>query len=243
MKKKEGVSIKKLNFQIVSNIALIIASVILGIILCFDAFKMNGELKALRKEYNEYKKSAEEQITLLSDKLNSLSDEYDDLSELTVNELLEYIEPLKELDKQEYMNQYKKIVEKYGTSEEKGLSLYDEYSEEQINIMCRCIETEVYQCSFDAKVNIANVIFNRIKDNKFPSDPYSVITAKNQFAYHRTKISEDTLLALEYAYIHGDTTNQAIAFRSDCGNETWGGWKLCHYDGYHWFYNYEGRSL
>lgn len=187
-------------------------------------------------DYNSYKVSSEERICIMVERIETLTTEYEKLSTTTMEEMLTYIEPLKEFDKEEYMRQYQRIVEKYGSLEQKGIRLYDDYTAEEIEIMCKCIETEVYQCPFDAKVNVANVIFNRIESEKFPNDPYSVITAKNQFAYHRSNISEDTLLALEYAYLIEDTTNNAIAFKSDCGSKKFGDWNLCHYDGYHWFY-------
>lgn len=119
---------------------------------------------------------------------------------------------------------------------EQKLEIYKEYTKDEIDIMCRCIETETYQCPFEAKVNVANVIFNRINNEIFPNDAVSVITAANQFAYHRSNISEDTLLALEYAYLNEDTTNGAIAFRSDSQQSHWGQWELCHNDGFHCFY-------
>lgn len=223
--------------NIITNIILIFACIVLGLVLSMRTIKIRDMMNQTKVDYNSYKSSAEERIDIMANRIEVLTEEYNKLSDATMEEMLSYIEPLKKLDKKEYMTQYQRIIEKYGNLEQKGLGIYEEYTAEEIEIMCRCIETEVYQCPFDAKVNVANVIFNRIESEKFPNDPHSVITAKNQFAYHRNNISEDTLLALEYAYLTEDTTNNAIAFRSDCSPENWGGWNLCHYDGYHWFYN------
>ena len=111
------------------------------------------------------------------------------------------------------------------------------FGKEQINIICRCIETEAYGAHFDGKVNVACVILKRIESDKFPSDPISVIKESNQFAYGRTNISEDTLLALEYAFMIGsEETNNCIGFRSDKKVENWNDWEYSYYDGVHWFY-------
>lgn len=170
----------------------------------------------------------------MTDEIEFLNEENERNSELIIEELLYYIEPLKELDKELYMEKYREIIDKYGTG---IIKINDTYTEEELNLMYRCIETETYQCPIDAKINVANVIFNRVNDEKFGNDITSVITAKNQFAYGRKNISESTILAVEYAFYNEDTTNNAIAFRSDCSPENWSGWKKCYYDGYHSFYS------
>lgn len=114
--------------------------------------------------------------------------------------------------------------------------LYERFSEYEINMMCRCIETEVFECSFEQKVNIANVIFNRLKSDEFPNDVVSIITSPKQFAYFRTYINSDTIEALEYAYANGDTTNGTIGFRSDIAPYEWNGWYYQFSDGVHNFY-------
>ena len=91
-------------------------------------------------------------------------------------------------------------------------------------MMLKCIETEAHEASFDCKVNVANVILNRIKSDQFPTDPVELITQKNQFAYGRNNISDSTVYALLYAYMVEDTTNGCIAFRSDCSPNEWNGW-------------------
>ena len=159
-----------------------------------------------------------------------------------IEKAFSYIEPLKELNKKEYLKQYKKIIEDYNYFD-KPETIYDVYTKEQIDIICRCIETEAYGAYFDGKVNVACVILNRVESDKFPSDPISVIKESNQFAYGRTNISEDTLLALEYAFMIEDTTNGCIAFRSDSSPNKWGNliYKFTDNVG-HSFYYTEERS-
>jgi len=123
--------------------------------------------------------------------------------------------------------EYKKIYDEYSIYEDVELprTIYDDFTKEEIEIMFRCVETEVFQADFDSKVNVASVIFNRLKHNRFPNDVITVITTPRQFAYFRTEIEESSKLALEYAYIFGDTTGGCISFRSDIAPETWYGWK------------------
>lgn len=205
---------------------------LLCIFLYIVDFNQRQEIINLENEYIEYKINSEERIKILIEKKEELENKIIELKKETVKEEINYLEPFKETNKEQYMIEYAKIL----NENEQKLEIYKEYTKDEIDIMCRCIETETYQCPFEAKVNVANVIFNRIKSDIFPDDAVSVITAVNQFAYHRTSISEDTILALEYAYLNEDTTNGAIAFRSDSQQSHWGQWQLCNNDGYHCFY-------
>ena len=141
-----------------------------------------------------------------------------------VFEFQEIIEPLKNTNKKEWFILYKSLQEKYIDYLDPSESVYDYFTDEQITMMQKCIETETYQCPFDAKVNVACVILNRVEHEQFPTDPIEIITGKNQFAYSRGDITEDTKLALEYAFSIEDTTNGCIAFRSDCSPNAWNGW-------------------
>lgn len=115
-------------------------------------------------------------------------------------------------------------------------NLYNDFSDYEIEMICRCVETEVYQCSFNQKVNIASVIFNRLKSDEFPNDIVSIITAPKQFAFFRTTISDDTIRAIKYAYENGDTVDNCIGFRSDVNPYSWNGWEYQFSDGVHYFY-------
>lgn len=94
-------------------------------------------------------------------------------------------------------------------------TIYTYYTDDEIYLMQQVIETEVYTGDFESKCNVASVILNRINDNRFGTTPYEIITAPNQFVYFRTNISEDTILALEYVFTIGDTTDGALFFHSN----------------------------
>lgn len=134
------------------------------------------------------------------------------------------IEPLKLIDKKMWFTLYKLMQEEYSNYIDTSESVYDYFNDEQITMMQKCIETETFEASFDSKVNVACVILNRVEHEQFPTDPVEIITGKNQFVYGRNNITEDTILALEYAFMIEDTTNGCIAFRSDSSPETWNKW-------------------
>ena len=126
-------------------------------------------------------------------------------------------------DKKDWYLAYKGFLEDYPEFD-RGSTLYDRYNDEEIYMMQRVIETEVYGCDFDAKANVASVILNRIEgDNNFPNDAITVCTSPGQFVYSRKQISEDTKLALEYAAEIEDTTNGALYFNSMSPMDSWNG--------------------
>ena len=140
-------------------------------------------------------------------------------------------------DKDEWFKEYKEFKSSSSIYVDLPKSIYSCLSEDEIYLIQRCVETEVYQASFDAKVNVASVIFNRINDGRFGDTVKKVITNPGQFAYHRTKISESTKLAVEYAFEIGDTTDGCIAFRSDKKPNKWGKWEYSFSDNaVHHFY-------
>lgn len=119
-------------------------------------------------------------------------------------------------DRQEWFLAYKELINEYSEWCDSPETIYDYYTSNEIFLMQRVIETETYEADFDSKCNVASVIFNRIniEDHRFGNTPYEIITSPNQFSYFRTNISEDTVLALEYSFQIGDTTNGALYFHS-----------------------------
>lgn len=102
-------------------------------------------------------------------------------------------------------------------------NLYADFTQEEIYMIQRCVETETYTADVISKMNVASVIFNRLNhpDNKYGDNVVEIITAPNQFAYWRTEISKETVQAIENVYKYGDTTNGCIAYRSDNPPEYW----------------------
>ena len=114
-----------------------------------------------------------------------------------------------------YMTEYNKILEIYADYLDKMITIYDLYTEEDIQYLERCVETETFGGDFLGKVNVAHVIMNRVDHpDKFPSTVKDVVTASGQFAYSKTDISPLTIAACEYAAITADTTMGALWFHS-----------------------------
>lgn len=141
--------------------------------------------------------------------------------------LREYNEEISELDDSDIYNwygEYKEINDKYSNWVEKDIDIYDVFDEDELYLLFRIVETEVRDDEhFESKVNVANVIFNRLEHNSFPNTLTKVLTQNNQFSgyksgiYKKVSVSDMTILACEYAYIFGDTTNGALYFDSTKG--------------------------
>ena len=154
-----------------------------------------------------------------------------DKYEAAINEMQEKIKRIEEIqDKKEWFISYKKIINDYIDTIDPPETIYDYYSEEDIKLICQVVETETYQSDFDSKVNIACVVLNRIEDENFGNTAKDVITSENQFAYGRKNISEDTVLAVEYAFMIEDTTNGALFFHSNEPKDTFYGRELIFSD-------------
>lgn len=211
------------NQQIIKYLTFFSICSLFLIVVNFSYYNISiKNYKELENKYNELMLD----YVALQDVHYSLHNNYLELSqekEFDKIKLLSYIEPLKEYDRISYLTQYKAMIEEYPLLFNHH-NLSDEFSEQQIQLMYQCIETETYQCDIIGKINVASVILNRLESNIFPNDPISVITAPNQFAYHRQNISNETILALEYAYLVGDTTNGCVSFRSDSAPTRWGNW-------------------
>ena len=134
-------------------------------------------------------------------------------------------------DKEQWFIAYKKIIEEYKDVIDPPLTIYDYFTEEEIYLIQRVVETECYDQDFMSKCNAASVVMNRIEiGGEFGDTIEEVITKENQFAYWRKDITESTILAVEYAFQIEDTTGGCIAFRSDEKPDEWYGWEYAFTD-------------
>lgn len=155
----------------------------------------------------------------IEEEIIEVVDEYDKYDIMAAEYEEKYLEILNMPELQK-VKAIKKLDEEY---EEIGRSdyVYDIYSEEDILYMQKCIETETHGSDFKSKINVACVILNRV--NEYNKTPYEVVTAPGQFTYFRSDISEETILALEYAFLFEDTVNGALFFNSDEKYDSWFG--------------------
>lgn len=136
--------------------------------------------------------------------------------EIVIQEMQEKMTEIESIeDNKEWFLAYKDIVFEYAEWIDPPETIFDYFTEYEVKLICRVVETETYQCDFDSKVNVANVVLNRIESGEFGETVEEVITTESQFAYGREVITEDTILAAMFAYEMEDTTYGALFFHSN----------------------------
>lgn len=188
-----------------------------------------------------------EMITEWADLNSSLHDttwEVDEYTRLSI-EMNEKIAKIpydinNDAEKMDWFIEYKNIVNQY-PKELHNKTIYEEYSSEELDLLFRIVQCETGdEYGFIEKANVISVIFNRHTTRGLTLT--EVLTAKNQFApysigvYKNAKIDEKTILACEFVYMFGDTTDGCMAFRSDICPNTWYSWTYQFSDKAHHFY-------
>ena len=126
-------------------------------------------------------------------------------------------------DKKEWFCSYKNIVEKYSDVLGQPENIYDCFSNDELNLLFRIVEAEATEGGFLEKANVASVIFNRLGNDAF-GNTLDEILVQSQFSplrdgrAYQVEITEDTILACEYAFMIEDTTSGAIYFESEDSN-------------------------
>ena len=141
-------------------------------------------------------------------------------------------------DKKEWFIAYKSIIEEYSYMLYPPETIYDYYTDDELELLFRVVQAEVGdEYSFEQKVNVASVIFNRIEHEDFPDEMKNVLS-KDQFQpisdgrYKEVEVSETTILACEYSFMFGDTTGGCLFFDSN-GKLNY---EFVEYDGAHNLY-------
>ena len=120
---------------------------------------------------------------------------------------------------------------------EEPVKAAEQWSEQDLTYMYRCVQSEAGDADFDGRTHVASVIMNRVHDPNFGDTPYKVITAKNQFVYWRTNIDQMTIDAVHYVLENGDTAQGALFFHCMSYREYFCGHKHIFTDAYgHHFY-------
>lgn len=144
-------------------------------------------------------------------------------------------------DKKEWFIAYKNIIDEYSYIIDPPETIYDYFCSEELDLLFRVVQAEIGdEHSFEQKVNVANVIFNKLDHERFP-DTLLEILIPNQFStissgrYKKVEISEETILVCEYAFMIEDATNGCLFFDS---NNTLN-YQFVFNDGAHNFYKYQ----
>ena len=134
----------------------------------------------------------------------------------SMNQEMEEIDSIE--DKKEWFIAYKSIVDKYSYILDPPLTIYDFYNDSELNMLFCVVQAEIGdEYSFEQKCNVASVIFNRIYNEQFPNTMFEVLTS-DQFEtisngrYKNVEVSEETILACEYAFQIEDTTGGCLFF-------------------------------
>lgn len=182
----------------------------------------------LIKDIKEESEEIQPAVTLYSEPITQTvevveEDPYE-IAVLSMQKEMDEIAAIEE--KQLWFFKYKEIIDKYSHIIDPQETIYDYFTEEEIYLIQRAVETECFYQDFESKANVASVILNRYKSDErsFGATIEEIITKPNQFAYGRKEISEGTILAVEYAFSIEDTTNGCISFRSDKKPKTWNDW-------------------
>ena len=175
---------------------------------------------------------SEEPIKVVQTKVKKATKPKKTEKQIKIEEYESKLEEIKQIeDTKEWFLAYKDLSFKYIKWIYHSETVFDAFTEEEVRLICKAVETECYQQNFDSKVNVASVIFNRIGiGGEYGDSVKEVITKPNQFAYGRDNLSEDTILAVQYAYEIMDTTDGCVAFRSGKLPEKWYSWKLIFVD-------------
>ena len=170
--------------NIIQCVGIVLLALIL-IIMCYTIKSKQEQIEALESANTSLQghyNTVSDTNYLLMYEIDELQTQLIEQKEIEVTKLQNLIEPIRETDKKLWFTLYKEIEEEYSDYFGKADNVYDCFTEEQINMMWKCIETETYQCNFNSKVNVACVILNRIDSEHFTLDPIDIITSPNQFA-------------------------------------------------------------
>lgn len=149
-------------------------------------------------------------------------------------------------DQQEWFIAYKEIIEEYSYILDPPKTIYDYFTEDELELLFRVVQSEVGdEYSFDQKVNVATVIFNRLYHERFPNTLLEILTP-DQFSpiasgrYKRVDVSEVTILACEYSFQIGSDISKECLFFDSNGQLNY---KYVDNDGAHNFYKLRGESI
>lgn len=130
-------------------------------------------------------------------------------------------------DRKEFYIAYKELESEYVGQVDPPETIWDCFTEEEIVLIQKVIEGEATAGNFDDKTHVASVILNRLYNETFPDNITDVIYEDSAFSciedgrYNKVEITEDTIMALDYVFIFGDTTGGCYWFDNRSDIKTW----------------------
>lgn len=195
---------------------------------------------ACNENYAKMKKVTIQETVSENDVLNSqeIKDMNNEIN-LAIEEANQKISKLSTIDdKMEWFISYKNVLNEYAYILDPPENIYDYFTSEELDMLFCVVQAETGdECSFEQKANVASIIFNRINHKSFENEMFAVLT-KDQFQpvndgrYKEVEVSEVTILACEYSFMFGDTTNGCLFFDSNKRLK----YEFVYSDGAHNFY-------
>ena len=183
-----------------------------------NAYKIEEQNKQINQlaQYKIYNNKLQKDIEFEKGYVSALQQKNDDLINAQ-QDPLKLIETLKQYNKTLYLQEYLSITQQ---------SIYDDFDYKDIDLFAQVVEAEATSGDFNNKCNVASVIWNRLRDDKYKDTLNGVLTRPNQFScvsdgrIRTVTVKEEDYQAIMYTYYIGDTTNGCIAFDNVNGN-TW----------------------
>lgn len=199
-----------MNKRVILTLLVIVAALL---VLVFSPF-FKGDSEIKNKNQNVIEASSDTKI------VKAPSRTIEEIKREEFDKEIQYLNKTYE-DKEEWFKQYKLLIDDYSHVIEKPGTIYDAYTEEELDLLFRVVQAEIgHGYSFTQKANVVSVIFNRIESDKFGNSIGEVLI-RSQFStisnnsIYKVEIEEKTILACEYVYMFGDTTGGALFFDSN----------------------------
>lgn len=186
---------------------------VLVILIAKDSSKMQSRIDALSTANIE-----------LANELKYYQNQYDIVNNQytyevlnKANKSLNYIEPLLAYDKQAYTISYLSLIEDL---EDPPETIYNYFTHEELSNLFSIVQIEAEEGGFIERANVASVIFNRLNTNHMGATTINDVLMRGGFSsiyspkFQTMEISEETILACQYAFMLEDTTNGCIYFES-----------------------------
>ena len=172
-----------------------------------------------------YDSSVTVQEEVIADDNNKISHEDYDINEeieIAIENMDKELEEINGIENlRDWFVAYKCLVEDYSYILDPPETIYDYYTNKELELLFRVVQSEVGdEYTFEQKANIASIIFNRIEHEDFPNKMLDILS-KDQFQpirderYNDVEVSNETILACEYSFMFGDTTNGCLFFDSN----------------------------
>lgn len=97
------------------------------------------------------------------------------------------------------------------------------YSQEDYDVLLRIVQAEAGVCDEEGKILVANVILNRVRDDKFPNTIKQVVYQKSQFSpvsngsIRSVKVTQETRDCVDRALAGEDYSRGALYFMNRSG--------------------------